>query len=142
MTPVVVDASVALKWYLTDEQYGEKALSLLKDHVAGGTGLWAPALLPFEVMNALVISQRRGRIDPEQVVLAMQGFFSLGITLVDMVAYYERINHFSCLYQRSVYDASYLALAEMKNCRFVTADERLLRSVSQGCDWVVGIGEV
>jgi len=46
MTELVIDASVVLKWYLTDEEWGQKAIAILERHVAGDVALLAPTILP------------------------------------------------------------------------------------------------
>ncbi|MDI6726566.1 MAG: type II toxin-antitoxin system VapC family toxin [Smithellaceae bacterium] len=129
MKEFVLDASVILKWYLPDESHGEKALDYLKQYVSGAIGIMAPSLLEYELLNALVVARRRGRLEGDQTVLAMSGFYELGIPLFPMTDLQGRILHFTTLYRRSAYDASYLALAEIKKAPLVTADESLYRSV-------------
>jgi hypothetical protein len=53
---------VVLKWYLDDEEYGQKALSLLAKYVSEELDIIAPSLLEYEVINGLLIAQKRGRI--------------------------------------------------------------------------------
>jgi predicted nucleic acid-binding protein len=48
--------------------------------------------------------------------------------------------HYCRLYGRSVYDSSYLALAEQEGVDLITADERLLNSVQKDLPWVRWIG--
>ena len=48
----VVDASVALKWFVTEPD-SDRALALLDDHLGGTRRILGPSLLPFEVGNAL-----------------------------------------------------------------------------------------
>src|SRR3989442_12673148 len=57
----VMDASVAVKWFL-DEEYGDEALRLQSDFFEGIVSLRVPSILPYEVLNALQHSRRfRGR---------------------------------------------------------------------------------
>lgn len=51
MKHLVIDASVILKWYLSDEAHGEQALSLLKQCAIGELQILAPNLLSYELMN-------------------------------------------------------------------------------------------
>jgi predicted nucleic acid-binding protein len=81
---LVVDASVVLKWYLPTEAYGEIALALLHRYIRDDVGLIGPSLLEYEVVNGLVIARRRGRIEEEKVLAAIEGFFDLGIPLLDL----------------------------------------------------------
>jgi predicted nucleic acid-binding protein len=62
MKELVIDASVILKWYLPDEEFTQKALNILHRHVSGETALYAPTILPYEILNALLVAERRGRV--------------------------------------------------------------------------------
>jgi predicted nucleic acid-binding protein len=42
----------------------------------------------------------------------------------------------------AAYDAHYLALAEMMNCEFWTADERLFNAVRDKLSWVRWLGQL
>ncbi|MBI2934861.1 MAG: hypothetical protein HYY29_04745 [Chloroflexi bacterium] len=44
MKVIVIDASVALKWYLPDEEDGDKALDILDGLASDSFALHAPAL--------------------------------------------------------------------------------------------------
>lgn len=136
MKRLVVDASVILKWYLADEVHGEKALALLKQHAIGELEILAPTLLTYELMNGLVIAGRRARIDENAVSLSLKGFLNLGIQFYDLNYFADKVFLYARLYGRSVYDSSYLALAELERVDFITADERLFNSVKKELPWV------
>ena len=55
---LVVDASVAFKWFLSEEPHASRALTVLE----AGTPLIAPDFLIAEVCNAAWRSARLGRI--------------------------------------------------------------------------------
>jgi predicted nucleic acid-binding protein len=137
---LVIDASVALKWFLLDEKYGDRALDLLERFVRGELDLSAPSLMVYEVINGLVIAQRKGRIAEEQVLTSISGFLNLGITFVDVAGLEARVLHFCRVYNRSAYDASYLAVAEQDSVALVTGDERLYNSTKGKAAWVKWIG--
>jgi predicted nucleic acid-binding protein len=121
----VVDASVAVKWFL-DEPLREPARTL----VASGEELLAPDLLIVEVANVLWKRSRRGEIEPGQ---ALRGLKTLvtgipvlfrGTGLVgEAFALAARLDH-------PVYDCLYLALAVQEDTRVVTADRRLAEAVA------------
>jgi len=136
----VLDASVVLKWYLPDEDHGEAALDLLNRYLSNDLEIIAPTLLEYEVMNGLVVAQRRGRFREEIIISAIEGFLNLGIKTLGVSALYSRVLHFCRVYARSAYDASYLALAEGEKIPFITADETLYNAVKKDLVWMKWLG--
>ena len=141
MIKLVIDASVVLKWYLLDEEYGQQALSILEQYVAGNLTLLAPTILPYEVLNALLVAERRQRIDEEVTEKAFSGFLELEINLLDPFSHYPHILSLVRSFQGSIYDASYLSLAEKNRVNFVTGDKRLYNAVKDQLKWVKWIGD-
>jgi predicted nucleic acid-binding protein len=139
---VVIDASVVLKWYLADEKYSQKALSLLEKYLSNELDILAPSLLEYELINGVVIAQRRGRIRKEKILTAIDGFVSLEINLKSLQFYYPRVLHYCEVYKCSAYDASYLALSDEEGISLITADEGLYDVVKKGLKWVKWIGDV
>jgi predicted nucleic acid-binding protein len=140
MKRAVVDASVILKWYLLDEAHGAQALALLQQCTARELEILAPSLLTYELMNGLVIAGRRARLE-DTISLSFNGFISLGIRFYDISFFADKMFEYCRLYGRSVYDSSYLALAEKEGVDLITADERLFNSVQKDLPWVRWIGE-
>jgi len=139
---LVIDASVVLKWYLTDEEYGEKALNLLTKYISNELDFLAPSLLEYEVVNGLIIAQKRGRIKEEKILLAIDGFMDLNIKLKDLSQLYPRVLYYCKIYNRSVYDASYLAIAESEGVAMITGDKRLYNAVKEDLKWVKWLGDI
>lgn len=142
MKQVVLDASIILKWYLPNEEFADKALSYLQQIVNNQIEIICPSLLPYEVLNGLLIAQRRGRIEPEVTITAMEGLLEVGLSLEDTFQNYEDILSFSQLYQRTAYDAAYLSLAKGRNIDLITGDIRLYNAVKHELNWVKWIGSV
>lgn len=142
MKSAVLDTSVILKWYLLDETYGQKALDLLHKFITKELTILSPSLLEYEVINGLIIAQKRGRIKEEEILTAIEGFFDLQIDLKDLSHFYPRSLKYCRVYNRSLYDASYLALAETEGIPLITADEGLYHTVKKDLKWVKWIGEV
>jgi len=141
LNQVVVDASVALKWYLDDENLGTKALNILTHYISNEIDLIAPSLIEYEVMNGLKIAQKRGRIDKKTLHLGIEGFFSLEITLFNAAHFSAKILEILSFFDISSYDASYLALAENEKTPFVTADKVLYNKVRKKLKYVKWLGE-
>lgn len=142
MKKAVIDASVILKWYLRNEAHGAQALDLLQQCAAGELEITAPSLLWYELMNGLTIAGKRARLDEDAVLLSFRGFMSLGIRFYDFSFFADKSLQYALRYGRSIYDASYLALAEQEGIDFITADERLFNSVQKDFPWVRWIGDV
>jgi len=142
MKELVIDASVILKWYLPDEEFASKALNILHRHVSGEIALCAPAIMPYEILNAFLMAERRGRVNEEVTQNAFNAFLDLEINFLDPFMDYPGIISPARSFNRSVYDASYLAVAEKRNFNFVTGDKRLYNAVRKKLKWVQWIGQM
>lgn len=125
MARAVVDASVVLKWFLREE-FSDAARRLRNDFVTGEVDLDAPTLLPYEVMNAA----RYSRAFSERELLRLaEALEALGLALHpfegDLVALAVKL---ATSARTTIYDASYLALADNLGVKFYTADRELLKS--------------
>lgn len=139
---VVVDASVAFKW-LVEEQNSDKATALVRLSDDNGILLAAPTIMPFEVANALHRRVVRGDLSLEAAVELMQHLISIGVKLHQPLSIHQRAlqlaNQFS---QGAVYDAHYLALAETLDCEMWTADRKFHRANHQAAQNVRWIGDL
>lgn len=121
----VLDASVASKWQLRDEQDVAAADLVLDDFREGEIELLAPVQIRYEVVSAIRSAARRGRLTDQQGRTSSEQFLSFGIPTVDddalIVAGYEQALRFGC----SLYDGVYLALAESVGRPLLYADLRL-----------------
>lgn len=142
MKRIVTDASVALKWYLPDEDLGEQAIGILEKHVSGEHQILAPFLLEYEIMNGLSIAGRMGRVRQEKILSVMDGFFSLDIEMLGLEWFFSQVLHYCKKYNRSAYDASYLAVAHEFAIPMVTADKRLFNAVKRDLKWVKWLGDM
>jgi predicted nucleic acid-binding protein len=139
---IVIDASVVLKWFLADEEYSQSALALLDKYVSFELEIIAPSLLEYEVLNGLQIARKRGRIEQDKTIMAIEGFLSLEIDKKDISSFYPRILHFSETYNLTVYDASYLAVAAEEEIELVTADRNLHSKVKKDLNWIKWLGDI
>jgi len=118
---LVLDASVALKWYVPEE-HAEIAESIL----CSGEQLIAPQLLVAEVANASWKLVRRGELDPSQhqrIAAAITRPFDLLAPLSPLL---PRAAALSLELDHPIYDCFYLALSESWAVPLVTDDRRLL----------------
>ena len=141
MRSIVIDASVVLKWYLADEEYGQRALGILDKHLTGEVEIIAPSLLEYEVMNGLMIAKKRGRMKAEKIQMAMDGFVNLDLKLKNLSFFYSKIIELCEIHHLSAYDAAYLALASEQGIPFITADEELYKAVKKDLNWAVWLGD-
>jgi len=115
---LVVDASVAFKWFLSDEPDAGQALAVVHE----GTALIAPDFLIAEVCNAAWRSARLGRISNAQVTeiaTSLPRFFDV---LVSAAGLASRAVAIAAQLDHPVFDCLYLALAEAEHAGLVTAE--------------------
>jgi predicted nucleic acid-binding protein len=125
---LVVDASVALKWFL-DEPDSTAAAS-----VGARTDLVAPELILAEVTNGLWRAVRQGRLrneDGRQAAMRLAVAFARLVPTGTLVGSAFDIAH---ALDHPAYDCFYLALAERERAQVVTADRRLHERVA-GTAW-------
>ncbi len=122
---LVVDSSVAVKWYLP-ENGSERAASLLE----AGIRLLAPDLLIPEVGNVLWKRRREMPVE-EMEAIAIALTTACPVSLCSSSALLEGALSLALAYDRSVYDSLYLALALSEDCPLVTADERFSNALQE-----------
>jgi predicted nucleic acid-binding protein len=117
---LVVDASVALKWYVV-EQNTPMAWAVRE----GGDVLIAPDLVVPEVCNGAWKAWRRGELEPEQRQRIARHIAQAYDRLMPSSPLAERALAIAGTLDHPVYDCFYLALAEMEGGQLVTADRQL-----------------
>jgi predicted nucleic acid-binding protein len=123
---LVLDTSVAVKWYLTEE-LDDHAGRLLEAAGSGVVEFSAPSTIQPELFNALWQRRRRGELTLEEVHQVWGGFVSADPATLyapeDLMPHATEIVFGSGVI---IYDALFLALAELVGAVMVTADIRLL----------------
>ena len=124
MQPFVLDASLAITWCFADESthYTRSILKALES-----THAVVPALWPFEVANAMVMAERRGRITESGVQEFLAGLQRLPIYIDrrDPGLLWPSIHQLAREHKLSGYDAAYLELAKREAMPLATLDEEL-----------------
>ncbi len=133
---ICVDASVAAKWVFVEE-HSPEARALLRTALQSMEPIIAPPLLPSEVANIIRQRQRRGQLELDDARAILASFLALPIALLSPETLYDRALILAHEYDLpAVYDAQYIALAELLGAALWTADRRLARSLGGGLPFV------
>jgi predicted nucleic acid-binding protein len=131
VTSYVLDASVAAKWFLpAGETLAEEAAGLLKRFADGRLGLLVPDLFWPEVGNIFWKASRRGRMSQASAREAVSALSACGLRTTACLSLLGHALEIAAEFERSVYDAIYVALAIESNHSLVTADERLANAMA------------
>jgi predicted nucleic acid-binding protein len=131
MTNLIVDASVAAKWLLSEAD-SDKAAALFHAWIAKRIRLLAPDILPVEVCSALWKRVMRGLLPVAEAMRLQHEFGNLGIPLHPVGELADAAFESALRFRHSVYDGLYLALARKTGADFITADEKLFNLASPG----------
>jgi predicted nucleic acid-binding protein len=124
----VLDASVAAKAFF-EEEGTEAAQAWL----VSGLHIIAPDFLALEMASIAAKKLRKGDIDLETATAAVDKVFNLVDEVVSVRGHVSRAAGIAMRHGVSVYDASYLAVAEAHGCCVITADARLVaRAQAEG----------
>src|SRR5688572_3922902 len=120
MSDAVVDASVAVKWFVAEVE-SDLAARLLLQKVA----LSAPALLLTELANALWNRWRRSLIPADLADAAIQDVWRYLSRWVQTEPLLPEAMRLSRSLDHPIYDCCYLVLARREDAPLLTADKRL-----------------
>jgi predicted nucleic acid-binding protein len=122
---IVVDASVAFKWFKSDnEDFYQESTQLLKQHLTGVKKILVPQFIFLELSNAL------GTKTLTSIELAKKHIknlysFNLEVYLPNQQ---DLMNSLSLAkkYKTSVYDMLYAVTAKKNKCKLITADRKFI----------------
>ena len=123
MTRLVVDASVAVKWFLPEQHDSIARRLLAQDYERV-----APELVVTEVSHVFTKRHRRDEMTAETARVSIQTLAGLVLIVETASLALEALN-LAIAHQRSAYDALYAALALRERCQLVTADRRLYEAL-------------
>ncbi len=126
----VIDNSVVMSWCFKDEtnRYADAVLDKLSESTA-----IAPSIWPLEVVNVLLVAERRKRLKQADSVRFITLLSQLPIVVEDRgsekvmkdLLALGRTSHLSS------YDASYLDLAMRKDCPIATIDKKIMEAAKE-----------
>lgn len=140
MKSVIIDASVALKWFF-DEELKEVAEKIFDQIEARKIKAIVPEIFYLEMSNICSMKSRRKLAEPSLVMTYFSKILDIGLerhlheTIADVALEY------SLQMEVSVYDASYLALAEIYGVPLVTADKKLVRTCQGKFELIEYLGD-
>jgi predicted nucleic acid-binding protein len=122
--PFVLDTSVALAWCFADETtpFTDHVLDMLATDQA-----LTPAIWPLELANALLMAERRHRLQQIEVVRFAELVQMLPIVVdqLDLSRALSAVLPLARAQQLTSYDAAYLELAMREEAPLATQDARL-----------------
>jgi predicted nucleic acid-binding protein len=123
---IVVDANVAVNWTI-ETPLSNDAERLLQS----GVPLIAPEFIIVEVTNAFYFSFRQQTGRAQRALDGLEFLSRWFAELVPATPLRHRAMAYAMELDHPVYDCFYLALAESRSTRLVTADDRFLRKVKE-----------
>lgn len=131
MKGVIVDASVAASWFLTDElsPYAESVLNAMQR----GEPVIVPSLWLLEITNVLFNAERRKRIDKAHRDAALEQLERLPVTIVSGPTLVDlgTLRRFAEKHQLTAYDAEYLRVAVDLKLPLATQDTNLVAAAKR-----------
>ena len=124
MKPLVIDASIAVKWFIP-ERGSIEAIKLLNSR----TGLFAPDIIRAEVANTLWKLHTRRLLTTDEASKIIENFASLPIEICSSDVLTAGAFEIAVAAGRTVYDSLYLALAIERNSVLITADQRFANAL-------------
>jgi predicted nucleic acid-binding protein len=127
----IADASVAIGWVHPAQATSETAAML--DAIEAGAVLEVPALWPLEVANALIVLVRRRKLAEEDRQTGLGWLRALPIRIDHEMAAlaFSKLSELASTYRLSVYDATYLELAERRTLALACKDGPLKKAAKQ-----------
>jgi predicted nucleic acid-binding protein len=128
----IIDASVAAKWILpaSGETLTREALELLKRYAAAEVRFVVPDLFWAELANVLWKAVRQQRLRVASAESALRAIREQNFPTVSSYTLLVEAFAIATAFDRTVYDALYVALAVNSKSQLITADERLANALA------------
>ena len=144
MKSAVIDASVALKWYIP-EVHSEPALSVLSEQQAGKLTFHVPDLFLCEAGNILWKKAWKSEIRLTEAREIIRSLIAVPKVIHSSEIFISYAIGIAASLKRSVYDCLYLSLAAYLDCSMLTADKKLFTALSNtswkdSIQWIETVG--
>jgi predicted nucleic acid-binding protein len=124
---LVVDCSVALPWFLEDER--TRFTDDLLDAI-DRSEYWAPSLWRIEMLNGLLMAERRRRINRSWRLESVAQVARLNVRIDPALPHVAAIDGLAERHGLSAYDAAYLELAKRHGFALATLDRELAQAAA------------
>ena len=136
-----IDASLVVAWLVPSQRSALVADAWLA-YSRGEDEFVGPPLLYVETVSVIRRLAFRGILSEEEATGLVMEFLDLNISTPTPPGLYLRSYELATRYgQPKVYDACYLALAELLTCNLLTLDQRLYNAVAGDFPWVTLVGQ-
>jgi predicted nucleic acid-binding protein len=133
LSALVLDNSIVLAWCMADERHplAEQAMELTLEQGAVVPGVWW-----YELRNALIVNERRGRLSAEDTRATLADLDEMNIA-ADAQHDTPTVLGLARRHELSVYDAAYLELALRRGLPLASLDRRLSQAATaSGASWM------
>ena len=128
---VVLDASVAVKWFLDDEEFVSEARALFEALRADRVSLCAPATLHAEFGHAMRGAFLDKRVRHALLLDACNTMASSPLEIVEVAGLTTAAMQLALKHAGSFYDAIYVALAIREDVQVVTSDRSMCNAFAK-----------
>ncbi len=129
MSRFVLDASIVLTWCFPDEE--TKGAEEISERIAAGDRVTVPAFWRHEVLNALLMGERRKRLTPELSQAFITDLNRLPVDVDDRATASTVFDVTQSLCRKhglTAYDAAYLEIAMRETFALATVDDDLKKA--------------
>ena len=120
-----------MAWCFEDQStpYTDAVLQAVID----GAAIVVPAIWKLEVVNTLVVAERRKKVTPAKSAVFLRDLqkFTITVDLEGLDWAFSTVLDQARLHQRSAYDASYLELAKRRGLPLATRDQPLEKAAQE-----------
>jgi predicted nucleic acid-binding protein len=125
----VLDASIVLTWCFPDEE--AKRAQEVSERIAAGDRVTVPAFWRHEILNALLMGEKRKRLTPELSQAFIADLNRLPVDVDDRATasiVFDATQSLCRKHGLTAYDAAYLEIALRETFALATVDEDLKRA--------------